>query len=90
MRRTAQSRGQLLEAAARFAAEPGAACFQAPLRIDHVQGFLGSQFALEYAAQFEVLLPALQRLGAPFPLGGSSNHFRTSTLRRWAAGTRTM
>jgi hypothetical protein len=73
--------GQLLEAAARFAAEPGAACFQAPLRIDHVQGFLGSQFALEYAAQFEVLLPALQRLGAPFPLGGSSNHFRTSTLK---------
>ena len=72
---------QLLEAAARFAAEPGKACFQAPLRIDQVRGFLGAQFAFEYAAQFETFLPALERLGAPFPLGGSSNHFRTATLR---------
>jgi cellulose synthase/poly-beta-1,6-N-acetylglucosamine synthase-like glycosyltransferase len=72
---------QLLEAAARFAAEPSTACFQAPLRIDQTRGFLGEQFAFEYAAQFETLLPALQRLGAPFPLGGSSNHFRTDILR---------
>jgi hypothetical protein len=73
--------GQLLEAAARFAAEPGTACLQAPLRIDRVRGFLGAQFAFEYAAQFETLLPALHRLGAPFPLGGSSNHFRSEALR---------
>lgn len=73
--------GQLLEAAARFAMEPEMGCFQAPLRIDQTRGFLGEQFAFEYAAQFETLLPALQRLGAPFPLGGSSNHFRTATLR---------
>ena len=72
---------QLLEAAARFAADPETACFQAPLRIDQVRGFLGAQFAFEYAAQFETLLPALQRLGAPFPLGGSSNHFRTAALK---------
>lgn len=72
---------QLLEAAARFAGSPKTACFQAPLRIDHVRGFLGAQFAFEYAAQFETLMPALQRLNAPFPLGGSSNHFRTAVLR---------
>jgi hypothetical protein len=36
---------------------------------------------LEYAAQFEILLPALARIGAPFPLGGTSNHFRTDALR---------
>lgn len=72
---------QLLEAAARFAGDPATACFQAPLRIDHVRGFLGAQFAFEYAAQFETLMPALQRIGAPFPLGGSSNHFRTADLR---------
>lgn len=73
--------GQLLEAAARFAAEPRTGCFQAPLRIDQTRGFLGEQFAFEYAAQFETLMPALHRLGAPFPLGGSSNHFRTDVLR---------
>lgn len=72
---------QLLEAAARFRAEPGLACLQAPLRIDGVHDFLTAQFALEYAAQFETLLPALHRIGAPFPLGGSSNHFRTDVLR---------
>lgn len=72
---------QLLEAASRFAVDPDIACFQAPLRIDHVRGFLGAQFAFEYAAQFETLLPALNRLGAPFPLGGSSNHFRMDALR---------
>jgi len=75
-------RGQLLEAAARFRAEPATACLQAPLRVDGVKDFLTAQFALEYAAQFETLLPALQRLGAPFPLGGSSNHFRTAVLRK--------
>ncbi len=74
---------QLREAAARFAAAPRAlACLQAPLRIADAGNLLQRQFALEYAAQFEVLLPALHRLGAPFPLGGTSNHFRTDVLRR--------
>lgn len=74
--------GQLREAAARFAvAPPRLACLQAPLRIDPDPRLLPAQFALEYAVQFEVLLPALARLGAPFPLGGTSNHFRASALR---------
>lgn len=74
--------GQLREAAARFAvASPRLACLQAPLRIDRDQRLLPAQFALEYAVQFEVLLPALARFGAPFPLGGTSNHFRASVLR---------
>ena len=73
---------QLQEAAARFAAEPyHLACQQAPLRIVGGKGALARQFGLEYAAQFEVMLPALHRLGLPFPLGGTSNHFRTSVLR---------
>ncbi len=73
---------QLREAAARFAAAPRTlACLQAPLRIADAGNLLQRQFALEYAAQFEVLLPALHRLGAPFPLGGTSNHFRTEVLR---------
>jgi cellulose synthase/poly-beta-1,6-N-acetylglucosamine synthase-like glycosyltransferase len=74
--------GQLREAAARFAvASPRLACLQAPLRIDRDARPLPAQFALEYAVQFEVLLPALARIGAPFPLGGTSNHFRASVLR---------
>jgi cellulose synthase/poly-beta-1,6-N-acetylglucosamine synthase-like glycosyltransferase len=73
---------QLQEAAARFARAPAeVACLQAPLRIAGGGCFLARQFALEYAAQFEVILPALARLGAPFPLGGTSNHFRTATLK---------
>ena len=68
---------QLREAAARFAAgSPRLACLQAPLRIDPDPRLLPAQFALEYAVQFEVLMPALARIGAPFPLGGTSNHFR--------------
>jgi len=76
--------GQLREAAARFAvSDRRLACLQAPLRIEDpgFSMFLPSQFRLEYAAHFEVLLPALARWGLPFPLGGTSNHFRTAILR---------
>ena len=81
--------GQLREAAARFAAgHPRLACLQAPLRIRPAadparrRPFLDRQFAAEYAALFEVILPALARVGLPFPLGGTSNHFRVDVLRR--------
>ncbi|MDP1293720.1 glycosyltransferase family 2 protein, partial [Klebsiella variicola] len=43
--------------------------------------FLDRQFAAEYAALFEVTLPAMSRLALPFPLGGTSNHFRVPVLR---------
>ena len=73
---------QLREAAARFAAGDGRlACLQAPLRIDGARTWLQRQFALEYAVQFEAILPVLAILGLPFPLGGTSNHFRTDALR---------
>ena len=73
---------QLREAAARFAADHGRlACLQAPLRIEPDPRFLPDQFALEYAVLFEVFLPALARWRLPFPLGGTSNHFRADALR---------
>lgn len=79
---------QLQEAAARFAAEgDDLICLQAPLRIQRrdkrnsASPFLDAQFAAEYAALFEVTLPAMAALGLPFPLGGTSNHFRASALR---------
>lgn len=79
---------QLREAAARFAADPDGrlACLQAPLRIrrrgkEGAAPFLDRQFAVEYAALFEVTLPAMARMGLPFPLGGTSNHFRVEALK---------
>ncbi|MET3665979.1 cellulose synthase/poly-beta-1,6-N-acetylglucosamine synthase-like glycosyltransferase [Caulobacter sp. 1776] len=80
--------GQLREAAARFAvSDPRLACLQAPLRIEDpgFSLFLPSQFRLEYAAHFEVLLPALARWGLAFPLGGTSNHFKVAALREIGA-----
>ncbi|OQW61869.1 MAG: hypothetical protein A4S17_08940 [Proteobacteria bacterium HN_bin10] len=58
------------------------ACVQAPLHIDNADAsWIARQFAAEYAIQFREMLPLLARLALPLPLGGSSNHFRTSTLR---------
>ncbi|RZJ00374.1 MAG: glycosyltransferase [Brevundimonas sp.] len=82
--------GQLRDAAARFAADASGrlACLQAPLRIRPARAasnrspFIDAQFAAEYAALFETVLPGLARLGLPFPLGGTSNHFRVDVLRR--------
>ncbi|WP_427792649.1 glycosyltransferase [Brevundimonas diminuta] len=77
---------QLREAAGRFMIDDGTlACVQAPLRIRNRgksrSPFLDRQFAAEYAALFEITLPAMTRLGLPFPLGGTSNHFRVPVLR---------
>lgn len=74
---------QLREAAARFAADPTGrlSCLQAPLRIRAGRRFLERQFAAEYASLFETALPGMARLGLPFPLGGTSNHFRVDALR---------
>ncbi|MEZ5871609.1 MAG: glycosyltransferase [Nitratireductor sp.] len=59
------------------------ACLQAPLVIhNHRQNWLTSMFAIEYHAQFLGMLPALEYLNAPIPLGGTSNHFRMAALRR--------
>ncbi len=78
---------QLQEAASRFQNDRSGALWtlQAPLRIRtrHASDsrFLDRQFAVEYASLFEVTLPAMTRLGLPFPLGGTSNHFRVDALR---------
>jgi hypothetical protein len=58
------------------------ACVQARLCIDNTgDSWLTRLFTAEYAGQFDVFLPGLTRLGLPLPLGGSSNHFHTATLR---------
>jgi len=74
---------QLRKAAAVFAsAPPDLGCVQARLAIDNAdECWLAAQFATEYRTLFSRLLPALERLGAPLPLGGTSNHFRVEVLR---------
>jgi cellulose synthase/poly-beta-1,6-N-acetylglucosamine synthase-like glycosyltransferase len=58
------------------------ACVQARLCIDNTaDSSLTRLFTAEYAGQFDVFLPGLAALNLPLPLGGSSNHFRTETLR---------
>lgn len=74
---------QLREAAQRFARAPRRlACLQARLAIDNIEdSWLTRLFAVEYAVLFDVLNPGFAALGMPLALGGSSNHFRTETLR---------
>lgn len=58
------------------------ACVQARLAIDNTtDSWLAAMFSAEYAGHFDVFLPGLSALQLPLPLGGSSNHFRTATLR---------
>jgi cellulose synthase/poly-beta-1,6-N-acetylglucosamine synthase-like glycosyltransferase len=74
--------GQLHAALDAFdAGDARLACVQAPLFwYNASETWLTRQFALEYAALFHVVLPALARWGWPLPLGGTSNHFRRSAL----------
>ena len=75
---------QLRKAAAAFRlAGPQLACLQARLNYYNPrENWLTRQFTLEYSMWFDWLLPGLQALGLPIPLGGTSNHFRTCILRQ--------
>jgi cellulose synthase/poly-beta-1,6-N-acetylglucosamine synthase-like glycosyltransferase len=73
---------QLRKAVAAFRAAPRrTACLQARLNFYNIDGWLTKMFALDYALWFDVLLPGLDRIAVPMPLGGTSNHFRTAVLR---------
>ena len=78
---------QLRKAVAAFTAGDGKlACVQAQLNYyNWNENWLTRQFAIEYAAFFDLLLPTMVRLGMPIPLGGTSTHFRTSVLREAGA-----
>jgi cellulose synthase/poly-beta-1,6-N-acetylglucosamine synthase-like glycosyltransferase len=75
--------GQLREALRVFAeGPPNLAAVQARLNLYNAsQNWLTRQFTVEYCALFDGLLPTLDRLALPIPLGGTSNHFRASALR---------
>ena len=74
--------GQLRKAASAFAASPPeVVCLQARLNYrGWDRNWLTRMFAAEYALLFDLVLPGLDRLGAPLPLGGTSNVFRVDAL----------
>jgi cellulose synthase/poly-beta-1,6-N-acetylglucosamine synthase-like glycosyltransferase len=62
---------------------PEVACLQAKLSYHNAeQNIITRWFTAEYALWFGQLLPGLVKLGAPVPLGGTSNHFRREILLR--------
>jgi len=67
-------------------APPTVACVQARLNYyNRDENWLTRMFTLEYSTWFDLLLPGLEALKIPLPLGGTSNHFRTDLLRRLRA-----
>ena len=74
--------GQLSRALAAF--ENGSVnlgCLQASLAINNAhESWLTAQFAIEYTALFDAILPAFAHHNLPVPLGGTSNHFRRQAL----------
>ena len=81
---------QLHKVAARFA-ERGSdlACLQGALDYYNPRtNLIARLFTAEYAAWFRVMLPAVQRLGWPVPLGGTTLFIRRAVLEqvgRWDA-----
>lgn len=45
------------------------------------ENLLTKMFTLEYSYWFDYMLPGLQSLDVPIPLGGTSNHFKLDKLR---------
>ncbi len=78
---------QLRKAVEMFAQVPrDVVCLQAKLNFDNAaENWLAKQFTIEYTSLFWGILPALDMLRAPIPLGGTSNHFRTDVLRELGA-----
>jgi cellulose synthase/poly-beta-1,6-N-acetylglucosamine synthase-like glycosyltransferase len=74
---------QLRKAVAQFRSGPQSiGCLQARLNFyNRNENWLTRLFALDYALWFDFLLPGLDVLRVPMPLGGTSNHFRTDVLR---------
>ncbi|RVU00462.1 glycosyltransferase [Mucilaginibacter limnophilus] len=56
-------------------------CVQSALNyFNRNENFLTRMFTLEYSYWFDYMLPGLDTLDIPIPLGGTSNHFKTENL----------
>ena len=62
---------------------PQVACLQGVLDFyNPTRNWLSRCFTIEYASWFRVVLPGLQRLGLPLPLGGTTLFFRREVLEQ--------
>jgi len=58
------------------------ACLQCSLSyFNFSENWLTRMFTLDYGLWFDQMLPGLDRLNIPIPLGGTSNHFKIDVLR---------
>ena len=65
---------------------PEVACLQCRLNYYNAsENWLSRLFTLDYSLWFDLVLPGLERLGIPIPLGGTSNHFKIEVLRELRA-----
>lgn len=61
---------------------PEIGCVQCQLNYyNRDENWLTRMFTLDYSLWFDLLLPGLERLRIPIPLGGTSNHFKISVLK---------
>jgi cellulose synthase/poly-beta-1,6-N-acetylglucosamine synthase-like glycosyltransferase len=61
---------------------PNTACLQCRLNYyNAAENRLTRMFTLDYSLWFDQVLPGLERLNMPIPLGGTSNHFKIEVLR---------
>ena len=74
---------QLKKAAIVFSrSEEAVGCLQSRLNFYNVEeNLLSKWFSIEYSYWYDYYLEGLDRIDAPIPLGGTSNHFRTRQLR---------
>jgi len=65
---------------------PELSCVQCKLNcFNPNENLVARWFTSEYSMWFDLILPGLNAFRAPIPLGGTSNHFRTSVLRELGA-----
>jgi cellulose synthase/poly-beta-1,6-N-acetylglucosamine synthase-like glycosyltransferase len=74
---------QLRKVVAAFRRAPAdVACLQCRLNYYNAdENWLSRMFTLDYSLWFDQVLPGLERLNVPIPLGGTSNHFKIKVLR---------
>lgn len=78
---------QLRKAVWSFHTSPdNVACIQGKLAYyNHDWNLLTRCFTVEYTTWYNLILPGLDQLHAPLPLGGTSNHFKMGVLREMGA-----
>jgi glycosyltransferase XagB len=78
---------QLRKVVATFArSSKNTACLQCRLNYYNASdNWLTRMFTLDYSLWFDQVLPGLERLNIPIPLGGTSNHFKVDVLRELRA-----